>query len=509
MTGNDFTNNKKEYDTKREYSDQEIEKILRKEIEIPETVNQRIKDTYECLGIRYEEGKKQTKRHYSWKIAVAALAVTAGLGVVGFAANKYMTVLKSEKGDSIQYTFQVDRSKEAHAIQVEATYMPEGYVYGEKDSAYGGKWHNEETDGGITIIPMNAAELDRMERLGQNDEYLNYKRSEQQKEMNLGNQQVDVYVSDDFYIDSDQNVKNIYLYDEDEGYAIQIWSRSDLPYEELLKVAEGLKVTVLDEVVPYATDEEIKEAKAEMEQAQNEVGAGIKKISKEDVYEIGDEIAHPFTKVSELKDEVDDIRFVVNSVEITDSISLAEYPKENFIDYENDMAPWMNEDGTLKPHDRYVMNQSGEIEKTENKNSKYVITHMTAKNCGDTQSQWNLSDGVSIAPDLTTLVSKKDGTLNCPEESYMAANENYSLQWLSSDGSSFPVYFDKMYYTEGTQRLKHGLWHPLAPGEELEYTLIYIVDEDQVDQLYLWFFAGCGGTDSSGNTITSPYVRIR
>ena len=69
---------------------------------------------------------------------------------------------------------------------------------------------------------------------------------------------------------------------------------------------------------------------------------------------------------------------------------------------------------------------------------------MTAENCGDTQSQWNLSDGVS-----------------------------------------------------------------LAPGEELEYTLIYIVDEDQVDQLYLWFFGGYEGTDSSGNTITSPYVRIR
>ena len=58
-----------------------------------------------------------------------------------------------------------------------------------------------------------------------------------------------------------------------------------------------------------------------------------------------------------LKNEVEDIRFVVNSVEVADSISLAEYPKENFIDYENEMSPWMNEDGTLKSHDRGVLNE--------------------------------------------------------------------------------------------------------------------------------------------------------
>ena len=39
-------------------------------------------------------------------------------------------------------------------------------------------------------------------------------------------------------------------------------------------------------------------------------------------------------------------------------------------------------------------------------------------------------------------------------------------------------------------------------------TLIYVVDEDQVNQMYLWFFSGTGGVDSQGNTIASPYVRI-
>ena len=495
MNREKFTNNKKKTNSKREYSEQEIEKILKEDIETPEYVNKSVEDTYACLGIQHGKEQKRMRKQYTWKIVVAALAVTAGLGIAGFAANKYMAVLKSEKGDSIQYTFQVDRTKEAHAIKVEPTYMPDGYVCGDETSAYYGKWHNEETGGGISIIPMNASELDRMERLGQTEQFMNYKRNDQQKVMNLGNQQVDVYVSDDFYADSDNTVKNIYLYNEDDGYAVQIWSRSTLHYEELLKVAEGLEVTVLDEVVPYATEEEIKEAKDEIKQLQEE-STDSEKVAKKDIYKFGDEITNPFIKDEALKNEIDDIRYVVNSVEVTDSISLDEYPKENFIDYENEMAPWVNEDGTLKSHDRYVMNKNGEIERTETANSKYVIVHMTAKNCGDTQSEWNKEDGVSIAPDLTTLVLGKDGTLAKPNESYMSANEKYSLQRYSSDSSSFPVYFDKMYYTDGNQRLKHALWYPLAAGEELDYTLVYVADEDQVDQLYLWFFSGYAGEDA-------------
>ena len=40
----DFMNNKNENSVKREYSDQEIKKILSEDIETPEYVNQRIKD---------------------------------------------------------------------------------------------------------------------------------------------------------------------------------------------------------------------------------------------------------------------------------------------------------------------------------------------------------------------------------------------------------------------------------------------------------------------------------
>ena len=45
--------------------------------------------------------------------------------------------------------------------------MPEGYEY-QEEGPYGGKWHNKETNSGISIIPYNAAELYKMSRVDEN-----------------------------------------------------------------------------------------------------------------------------------------------------------------------------------------------------------------------------------------------------------------------------------------------------------------------------------------------------
>ena len=51
---------------------------------------------------------------------------------------------------------------------------------------------------------------------------------------------------------------------------------SDLPQEEIEKVAEGLKVTVLDETVPYPSEEEIQTEIEEKEMAGRNGSAGGK-----------------------------------------------------------------------------------------------------------------------------------------------------------------------------------------------------------------------------------------
>ena len=72
---------------------------------------------------------------------------------------------------------------------------------------------------------------------------------------------------------------------------------------------------------------------------------------------------------------------------------------------------------------------------------------------------------------------------------------------------SFPVYFDKQ-FSEGIQGMKAGLFVPLAPGEEMEYTLVYVVDEDQTANIYLQFYPQ-NQMEVGGKYLTTPYVDIR
>lgn len=501
--------NSKKWDSDIRYSERDMEQILENEFEVPEYVNERIGDAYRSLGIEKTDKVKYKRKHRVWTVVAAAAALVAGISVAGFAANKMLSAYVSDDGDTVRYNLEIDREKPAHKIEVETTYMPEGYEYGDENSSDGGKWHNYDTDGGITIIPMNAAELDKMERLGDGD-FMMYAKDEYQEEVNLNGKKMGVFVSDDFYVDSADTIKSIFLFNEEDGYAVQIWSKSNLAAEELMKVAEGLRVTVMDETVAYATEEEIEEElQARGSLAKSEELEKVGGVSADDVYEIGDEIADPFVK-GKVPGSWDDIRFTVLSAEIKDAISLEEYPVENFTDYENDVAPWMNEDGTLKPHERYRYkgNRDSDEGILETVDSKYVVVRMKAENCGDTQSEWNQTDGISIAPDLTVLEQGEGGIHQFPSETFGSANENYYLQWGGGDFSTLPIYFDKMFYTDGKYRLKHSLFRPLAAGEELEYTLIYVVDEDQIDNLYLWFFSGTGGTYSDGSMITTPYVKI-
>ncbi|MFR5321580.1 MAG: hypothetical protein ACLTGQ_09810 [Mediterraneibacter gnavus] len=96
----------------------------------------------------------------------------------------------------------------------------------------------------------------------------------------------------------------------------------------------------------------------------------------------------------------------------------------------------MNEDTSLKPHERYVLDAGewGTTDAMANKeaetvNSKYVVVKMQAENCSDFQTEWNAAGGISIAPDLAAMKTNEDGSLSRADYQLVGANENYNLQW--------------------------------------------------------------------------------
>lgn len=489
---------------KKEYTKKEMERILKQDVVIPKKVRDKMNAAYEELGIDTKITMKYTKKHKAWVAAGIAAALLIGTSTVALAASQILSGAWVQKNQSVQYDYKLDHKKEAHAIKVEPTYMPEGYVI----DPGSGKWHNPNTDGDISILSYNAADLDWMERSG-DASFPKYPKDQHVKNTDINGTKVDAFAGDDFYIDSGKKVNEVYLFNEEYGYGVKVWSDSNLSTDEVMKVAKGLKITVLDTVVPYVkdTDPEMlkeKSSKKSIEEGHKAFEAGVPDSA---VVGFGQEVKDPgyekYKKDPKYLENADDIRFKVEDVQVRDTLPLDEFPAANYVDY-NQVTPWLNADGTLKPHDRFKDVYGGsrlpESKRILEKNvkSKFVVVKMKVKNDSDTQSEFNQTMGVYMAPAPCTLIPKKDGGYAYPDYQLYPANENYKIQ---IDG--YPIYFDKIYYTDGIKRIKDAVIRPLAAGEELEYTMAFVMDEDQIANMYLQFFPSYG----IGSDIMTPYVK--
>ena len=98
---------------KKDYSVDEMKKIMGKDMDIPECVDDGMKRAYEQLGIRTT--RRHTRTYKLWTGLAAAAVLTAGLSITAFAVTKYLNVTRSEDGYTLQYQIEVDtKQKEAH-----------------------------------------------------------------------------------------------------------------------------------------------------------------------------------------------------------------------------------------------------------------------------------------------------------------------------------------------------------------------------------------------------------
>ena len=300
---------------RKEYNQEEIERILKQDASIPETVEQRFRTAYENLGLtditsaagRSHSGSStESMRHRRKKKALlviaAAAVLTMGLGITALAVNHFLNVNLVEEDGTLAYDVSVNtEEKEAHLVTAESTYVPEGYVYHPEEGPYHLKWHNDATDGGMTIVVYNAAELDKMSRTD-HPIISNFDKSRFVETVSIQDMRVDLFSATSLYSDDPSARQDVFLFNEEYGYAIQIYLAGvDLPEDEALKVAEGLDIQVSDETVPFATEEEIakeKELQDQLLKAQQDLQAGLEAPIDPATYEslfhqIGDTITSP------------------------------------------------------------------------------------------------------------------------------------------------------------------------------------------------------------------------
>ena len=376
------------------YDEKIIKKVMEEAVEIPEIVEQKIQQAYEKIG---EEiiCKKYQKQYRQWTTAavIAILAMTVSIGV--YAVNHYYTKTVKEEGNKLSYEFQMNYDATPYDIEVRADYIPKGYEL-KTEGPYEGKIHSDETGKEITVMQFNAANLEEMETR----EFSNVIRVETTEIQNMEAHVVT-------YKHIGKTLQDILLFNEADGYCIDIWSNAEeLRGVELKKVAENLQIKKLDTQIAYKTAQEKLREEKWKEAEERRRG---KSIPKELIRDIGVEMKDPnFENLGSLED----IRYTVEEVQILDAISFEEFPKENFdtetiewMDtFEEEVKPWLNEDGTLKEHARYLTGESTVGDSEENREkvgAKFVVVDMKANVANSAKDSMEEKDiSVTLAPDM-------------------------------------------------------------------------------------------------------------
>ena len=450
---------------KKIYSQEEMEQILKQNIDIPDIVERRIRETYEKLDL--PSGSVNTGRHRKnrkpWKVIAAAAALIAALGATAFAATRFFSAYLTENGEDLSYSINIDPAqKDAHEIHVTPAYVPDGYSCEGTDGFL--YWYNEAAGSFLSVIPYNAADLYKMSRTM--DEALpSFSRDTYIETVTIRDMDVDIFNNDsDYYIDSKNARQDIFLFNNEWGYAVHVCLIGpDLPEQEALKVAKKLDIEVLDTTVPYATDEEIARINAENKQITETIQASSV-ISGNTIRRTGD--------VMTVNDDgYEGIEYQTLDIKVTDTLPLADYPKEKYLeDYDSTLASYLNEDGTLKPHKRFISEDSRETEDAE---ASFVIVTTRLSNTG------NETKDVYLSPFLRYLDANGDGSYTLSRKKTWPAEESWAA--LTTDG--FPFWQSVPNNGETCE-----FFTTLDPGETVRCTSVYVVDNDVLATAYMQYF---------------------
>ena len=450
---------------KKIYSQEEMEQILKQNIDIPDIVERRIRETYEKLD--FPSGSVNTGSHRKtrkpWKVIAAAAALIAALGATAFAATRFFSAYLTENGEALSYSINIDPAqKDAHEIHVTPAYVPDGYSCEGTDGFL--YWYNEAAGSFLSVIPYNAADLYKMSRTM--DEALpSFSRDTYIETVTIRDMDVDIFNNDsDYYIDSKNARQDIFLFNNEWGYAVHVCLIGpDLPEQEALKVAKKLDIEVLDTTVPYATDEEIARINAENKQITETIQASSV-ISGNTIRRTGD--------VMTVNDDgYEGIEYQTLDIKVTDTLPLADYPKEKYLeDYDSTLASYLNEDGTLKPHKRFISEDSRETEDAE---ASFVIVTTRLSNTG------NETKDVYLSPFLRYLDANGDGSYTLSRKKTWPAEESWAA--LTTDG--FPFWQSTPNNGETCE-----FFTTLDPGETVRCTSVYVVDNDVLATAYMQYF---------------------
>lgn len=475
---------------------------LKKDIpETPEFIHMMIKSEVKKQLQDTKEVKMQTRRVKKWtgaRVAAAVVVCVLATSTVSYAGVKlYHMFLKKQGTYSTITEIKVDGSTEKinlpekiHDIDISVGYIPEGMEWTDESHL---QYPEHNLTGGFSFASV-LLDDDDLDKVMQDQDVVD------SEERTFGNYEGVYLKYNDLAEDGTFN-QRIYLLCPDVYRVITVYIGDDISKEDAIKVVENLVVTENDTVIEtaglYTWSEMVSPEEALGEELLNSI-----EDDKLPVHQIGE--AFNVSASGEDSDGnyiiEDRISVRVDSVQVADNLQLLD---QNILPEE-----WIDAvgaDGKLANNTlSYIKSGDGvdtvdEIVKTESVKQKLVYATVTYTNTSDEEIYHMLYLGTLM------LMNHEDGMyqIYMPEEQ---SGDDYD--YVIWDGVARTA---EMRYNSVSEDYGNGgnYISSLEPGESIQVNMAWIVNENDLDHMYLNLDGGGAAYEFSDWVLKTGVVDIR
>lgn len=448
------------------------------EEKLPQIVEDRLQEAYEQIRKgEIKQMKKKKRTYHNWMSAAAVLILIITIPSVVYAAVVYFQKTEHRNADELTYQFTLNYELVPGEYQVTPSYIPEGL----KDTGDGKYLSADNSDNGwITVMPVyTTAELEKI------DGELTVTDIEKIEHTILSGMDADVITFQE--AQKYQSPTYLFLFNENDGYVLHIIADCTIDQKELLKFADSLTVTRVGDG-HYETEEE----KALREQAEGNTDLAALESQKN--WDALIELGIPEDKIFQIGEELynrdNAYSYTVTDYEYLNNIE--EFDERDFFDYTR-FDGWLNTDKTLHPYTRMHYDKNGRLLEETQAEQEFL--------CVNIKVRCYTGCDVPTSFTLEYVTKKQNNTYTWAEDVYTPVpEENYFLQ---IDNSA--VYFNKAVNTSPAAR-NDFFFREMQSGEELEYTLLFVIDKDRKNDFLLY---PTGGNNSIWQTESETAKEIR
>lgn len=473
-----------------------LEDIKKDMPKTPEFIHQMIceevnKQLQNDSGTAILQRKRKKYKWSSMRVAAAVVAALLGVSTIAYAGSGlYRMYLEKQGRYRVDTGISVDSDyalpEKIHDIKIETAYIPEGMewvdehrlAYPETPNLGGFSFSSvllDSDDFGKILTDTGVVESEERTFGSRTGVYLQYQDLEQDGSFN----------------------QRIYLLCPEEYRIVILYIGDDVQKEDAMKVAENLSISETDAVMEtkdlYTWSNFI--------EPETEWSESVTEIPQKDlqIFEVGDTLKITGTGENEAGEYLsfDDISVAVDSVQVADDLSLL---NENLIPEEWKEA--IGEDGKLVQNTlSYIRSGDGvetldEVVKTESVQQKLVYVTVTYQNNTDTAINHMLYIG--------SLMRLKQE--NGQYQIYSHSGEEYDYIRGNSVASAMGMtYFSqKEAYGNGGNYISS-----LKPGERVQVAMAWIVNENDLGNIYLNLCGSGGSLEFSEDVLRTGLVDIR